>query len=103
MDWYGFGTNPISTFAEFVASEIAEAVVGGVFVEFAERRIVENLLDKFVDGEAVVEDHHADVDELGGVFADDADAEKFSVGARKNEFEHSCGVASDVAPRVVLV
>src|SRR2546426_10498421 len=58
MDWYGFGTNPISPFAEFMASEIAEAVVGGVFVEFAERRIVENLLDKFVDGEAVVENHH---------------------------------------------
>src|SRR2546427_10200667 len=57
MDWYGFGTNPISPFAEVVASEIAEAVVAGVFVEFPERRIVEKLLDKFVDGEAVVEDH----------------------------------------------
>jgi len=34
-------------------------------------------------GEAVIEDHHADVDELGGVLADDADAEKFSVEREK--------------------
>jgi len=37
------------------------------------------------------------VDEFGCVFADDADAKKFSVGARKNELEHACGVAGDVA------
>src|SRR5207245_8314771 len=103
MYWYGFGTNPISPFAEFVASEIAEAVVGGVFVEFAERRIVENLLDKFVDSEAVVEDHHADVDELGGILADDADAEKFFISAGEDELEHACCVSGDVGARVVGV
>src|SRR6266446_357440 len=92
-----------SSFTQFVAGEIAEAVVGGVFVGFAERGVFEDLFDEFVDGEAVVEDHHADVDELGGVFADDADAEKFSISAGKNEFQHACGVASDVAARVVLV
>src|SRR6266446_4329120 len=92
-----------SSFTQFVAGEIAEAVVGGVFVGFAERGVVEDLFDEFVDGEAVVEDHHADVDELGGVFADDADAEKFSVGASEDEFQHACGVASDMAPRIVLV
>src|SRR5713101_2578049 len=92
-----------SAFAEFVAGEVAEAVVGGIFIGFAERGVVENLFDEFVDGEGVIEDHHADVDEFGGVFADDADAEKFSVGARKNEFQHARGVASDVATRVVLV
>ena len=92
-----------SAFAEFVAGEIAEAVVGGVLIGFAERGVVEDLFDEFVDGEAVIEDHHADVDEFGGVFANDADAEKFAVGARKNEFQHARGVASDVATRVVLV
>ncbi len=43
------------------------------------------------------------MDEFGCVFADDADAKKFSVGARKNELEHACGVAGDVAPRVIFV
>src|SRR6266404_6925193 len=92
-----------SAFAEFVAGEIAEAVVGGVFVGFAERGVVEDLFDEFVNGQAVIEDYHADVDEFGCVFADDADAKKFSVGARKNELEHACGVAGDVAPRVIFV
>src|SRR6266403_430334 len=92
-----------SSFPEFVTGEIAEAVVGGVFVGFAERGVVENLFDEFVDGQAVVEDHHSDVNEFGGVFADDADAEKFSVGARKNEFQHACSVAGDVASRVIFV
>src|SRR6266850_3152093 len=90
-------------FAEFVAGEITEAVVGGVFVGFAEGGVVEDLLDEFVDGEAVVEDHHSNVDEFGGVFADDADAEKFSVGAGENELEHTCGIAGDVSTRVVRV
>src|SRR5882724_8287850 len=92
-----------SSFTEFVAGEIAEAIVGGVLVGFAERGVVKDLFDEFVDGEAVIEDHHADVDEFGGVFADDADAEKLSIGARENEFEHACGVTGDVASRVVLV
>src|SRR6266446_4725637 len=92
-----------SSFAEFVAGEVAEAVVGGVFVGFAERGVVENLFDEFVDGEAVIEDHHADVDELGGVFADDADAEKFSVGASEDEFQHARGVTGDVATRVIFI
>src|SRR6266481_3732743 len=93
----------MSAFAEFVAGEIAETIVGGVFVKFAERGIVENLLDKFVDGEAIVENHHADVDEFGGVFADDADADEFFIGAGEDEFEQACCVPSDVAACVVGV
>jgi len=38
-----------------VAGEVAETVVGGVFVGFAKRRAIENLFDEFIDGKAVVE------------------------------------------------
>ncbi len=99
----GFKTVSLLTFTEFVACEVSEAVVGSVFVKFAERRIVENLFNKFVDGEAVVEDHHANVDEFGGVFADDADAKKFFVSTGEDELEQSCGISGDVATRVVGV
>ena len=61
--------------AELVAGEIAEAVIGGVFISFAEGGIVEDLLDELVDGKSVIKDHHADVNELSGGFADHADAE----------------------------
>src|SRR5256885_8429746 len=76
-------TDSILAFAELVPSEVAEAVVGGVFVGFAERGVIENLLDEFVDGETVVEGHHADVDEFGGVFADDTGAQEFFIGSRR--------------------
>src|ERR1700674_3904104 len=99
----GFETDSILTFAEFVAGEVAETVVGGVFVGFAERRVIEYLFDEFVDGEAVIEDHHADVDEFGGVFADDADAKELLIGAGKDELEHACGVSGDVTSGVVFI
>src|ERR1700674_2109905 len=99
----GFETDSILTFPEFVAGEVAETVVGSVFVGFAERRVIENLFDEFVDGEAIVEDHHADVDEFGGVFADDADTKELLAGAGKDELEHACGVSGDVASGVVFV
>src|SRR6266436_263467 len=102
-DGKGLETDSILAFAELVPSEVAEAVVGGVFVGFAERGVIEDLLDEFVDGEAVIEDHHADVDEFGGVFADDADAEKLLIGAGKNKLEHACRVSGDVAACVVGV
>src|SRR5277367_1899157 len=86
-----------------MTGEIAEAVVGGVFVRLAQCGIVEDLLDEFVDGLAVVEDHHSNMDKLGGALADQAHAEKFSIRAREYEFEHSRGVADDVAAGVVLV
>jgi len=41
------------------------------------------LLDEFVDGEAVVENHHADVDESVAFFADDADADEFLSARRR--------------------
>jgi len=67
-EWKGLRDRFHISLPEFVAGEVAEAIIGGVFVSFTERRVIENLLDEFVDGQAVVEDHHADVDEFGGVF-----------------------------------
>src|SRR5262249_18545996 len=85
---FGDGTLPWAlgrlAFAEFVACEVAEAVIGGVFVHFAEGGVVEDLLDEFVDSETVVEDHCADVDQLGGVFADNADAQEFLAARRED-------------------
>src|SRR5271154_1925475 len=86
-----------------MACEIAEAVVRCVFISFAERRIIEDLLDKLVDGLAVVENHHSNVDELGGTFADEANAKKLAIRAREDELEHSGGVSNDVAARVIFV
>src|ERR1700688_1500559 len=50
-----------SAFAEFVTGEIAQAVVRGILVGFAKGGIVEDLLDELVDGQPIVQDHHADV------------------------------------------
>ncbi len=86
-----------------MAGEVAEAVVGGVLVEFTERRIIKDLFDELVDGEAVVEDHHANVDEFGGAFADDADAEEFFIDAGEDELEHACRITGDMTSRVVFV
>src|SRR5713101_823577 len=90
-------------FTKFMAGEIAEAVVGRVFVRLAERGVIENLLDEFVDGKAVIQHHHADVNEFGGVFADHADAEELLIGAGEDELEHAGGVASDVSAGVVFI
>ena len=92
-----------SSFAEFVARKIAETVVCGVFVGFAERRIVEDLFDKFVYGQAIVEDHYANVDELGSGLADEADAKKLPISAGKDKFEHACGITSNVPTGVVFI
>src|SRR5208283_3529826 len=90
-------------FAKFVTREIAEAVVGRVFVHFAECWIVENLLDEFVDGEALVQNQHADVNQFGGRFADQADTQEPAIRARKNELEHAGSIPRDMTPGVVRV
>src|SRR5205814_384280 len=102
-DGKGLETDSILAFAELVPSEVAEAVVGGVFVGFAERGVIENLLDEFVDGETAVEGHHADVDEFGGVFADDTGAQEFFIGSGEDELEHARGISGDVTSGVVCV
>src|SRR5579885_434482 len=65
-----------------MSRQISKSIVGGVFVGFAERWIVEDLLDEFVNGQPIVQHHHSDMNELGGVFADDAHAEQLAVRSR---------------------
>src|SRR5260221_98683 len=90
-----------SAFAEFVPSKIPQAIISGVFVEFAERRIIEHLLDEFVDSQAIVEHHHPDVNKFSRVFTNDAYSQKFLVSTAENEFEHTRGIAGDMAPRAL--
>src|SRR5437899_9121119 len=56
-----------SALPQFVACQIAEAIVRGILISFAECRIIENLFDEFIDGEALVQNGQADVDEFGRV------------------------------------
>src|ERR1700688_2543376 len=78
-------------FAEFVTCKITQAVISGVFVRFAQGGVIENLLDKFIDGQTVVEHGHTDVNELRRVFSDDTDAQKFLIGAREDQLQHTSG------------
>src|SRR5205814_9234696 len=40
-----------SALPQFVACQIAEAIVRGILISFAECRIIENLFDEFIDGD----------------------------------------------------
>src|SRR5271156_1122189 len=88
-------------FAHPVAGKIAEPIVSSVLIGLAKCGVVEDLLYKVVNRSVVVEDHHPDVDQFCGVLADDAHSEKSFIGAREDEFQHSRGVAGDVAAGVV--
>ena len=78
--------NDRSTLAEFVARQISQAIIGGVFVHLA-GGVVEDLFDEFADGEAVIQCHHPDVNQLCGAFADDANSEQFFVAGSEYNFQ----------------
>ena len=84
-----------------MTGQIAEPFVRSVLIRLAERWVVEDLFDKVVDRSVVVENCHSDVNQLGSALADDAHSEKLLIGARGNEFQHSCSVADDVATGIV--
>src|SRR5271156_5882415 len=88
-------------FAYLVTNQIAQPFVRGVLVRLTERGVVEDLFDELVDGSIVVENHHSDVNQFGSALAYDAHSEKFLVGAREDEFQHSGSVAGDVATGIV--
>ena len=60
---------------------------GRGFVEHPERRDIEAGLDEELGGRAGQHRHQADVDDLGGVVADDVDAEEFLVVLAEEEFQ----------------
>lgn len=71
---------------DFVAREVAEAVVGGVFVEVMKGGEVEDFADDMVEGFMVFDEGDAVVDEFRGDVANDVDAEDLKIGAVKDEF-----------------
>ena len=66
-----------------MAGEISQAVIRGVFVHFRKRRVVEYEVNEQIKRPSRFKDHHSQVNELGGVFADDVHAEQLAVAAAK--------------------
>src|SRR5271154_3092955 len=89
--------------AEFVAGEVSQTIVRGVFIHFRKRRIVEYEVDEEVESSSRLEDHHSQMNELGGIFADDVDAEQLAIAAPEQQLHQAGGVARDQAASVVLV
>ena len=89
-----------STALEAPASEPLEAVIGGVLVDLCAGRDVERRVDEAVDRLARVQDRLADMDELGGLLADDVDAQQAAVVAAEDELDEAVRGAGDEAPRV---
>ena len=61
-----------------VALPAPQGVVGGVLVALGKRGVVEDAVDKRLDGAAEGDDHVADVDELRGHLADEVDAQQLA-------------------------
>src|SRR5580698_2285090 len=91
------GSSNRLAFAHLMTGQIAQALIGGVFIRLAESGIVKDLFDKLVDGQVVVENHHSDVNQLGSALADDAHSQQPFVSAREDELQHSRGVSDDMA------
>ncbi len=77
--------------------EAAEAIESGHFVALGQCRIVEDGVDEVVDCAAEGHDGLADVNQLGGAFADDVHAEDLAGVAVEDELESSGGVAANLA------
>ena len=67
------------TLAEFVAGKISQAVVGGVFIHFGKRRVIEDEVDENIERHVGLQRHHSQMNQLGGTFADDLHAEQAAV------------------------
>src|SRR6202521_6346472 len=63
--------------AHFVSGEVAQAVVGGILIQFGERWEIENQFDERIDRAAGFEHGHAEVDEFGRALAEDLDAQQW--------------------------
>ena len=87
-------------FASLVA---AEGVVGRVFIHFGEGGVVVAGVDEDGGGLAEQEGGEADVDEVGGLFAEHMDAEESHVVGVEEEFEEALLVADDEAAAVLSV
>src|ERR1700690_1359551 len=88
-------------FAEFMAGEISQAIIGSVLVHFRESRIVENKIDEDGDREVGFERHHSQMNEFGGVVADDLHTQQTTIRLRENQFQKTGGIADDFSADIV--
>src|ERR1700730_3371420 len=84
-----------------MTSEISQAIVSSVLVQFGERREVENQLDERIDRAAGFEHGHAEVDQFGGALAENLDTEQLPVVRAENQFQQSRGIADNLPSRIV--
>ena len=66
-------------------------------VGLGESRVVEDGVDEVFDGSAATHHGLADVHQLGGVRAEDVNAEQLQILGRDEQFEHAVRVARDLA------
>src|SRR5438034_8205735 len=83
--------------------EVAETVVGGVFVGVSQRGVVVDRLDKGIDGSAVRHDVRSNVNQLRRQLADVMNAEQLLVRGGENEFEHASEVTDDLSTRALVI
>jgi hypothetical protein len=83
--------------AELLSFEhLVEAVEGGGLVAFGERGVVEDGVDEIFDAAVEGEDGLADVEEFGGTFTDDVDAEQMLGIGIEEKFEAAGSVSPDL-------
>ncbi len=71
----------------------------GDLVGLRQRRIVEGIFDKIIDGAFEIEHSLTDVDQLRRAFAHDVDAEQTPRLGRENHFHHAAAQAHDLVAR----
>src|SRR5262249_11817833 len=81
----------------FNLAQLVDRVECGDFVGLGEGGVVEDGVDELVDGAAAGHDRLAEVDEFGGVRAEDVDAEEAAGVGGDEEVEHAVAVADDLA------
>src|SRR6185437_10949275 len=80
-------------------AQAVQTVEGRGFVTFRQGRIVEDRIDKIVDG--CIQRHYslANVDQLAGAFADDVHAKQVARFAMEDELQSPRGVAANLTAR----
>jgi len=73
------------------------------FIKDAEGGQVEAGVDEEIGGGVAHHGHEADVDDVGGEFAHDMDAEEFVIVATKEEFEKAVLIANDATAGIIPI
>src|ERR1041384_2897891 len=87
--------------ANFV--QFAQGVVRRIFVDVSQGRIVEYRVDEEIYAAAEAQAGQSDVNELARDLANDMYSQEFAAGSLEDHFDHTFGVADDLAARVIAV